>query len=289
MFRYAPLGGEPLYTRCYRCGELLGMSRRIMYAYRPSPVNVVPAMVNWLQSLREELALRWSDGRQTYCQRCRKDSDWTDDLPFRERGSAQEDALGVDVSPRLLADATFAVYGLKGNPLGLRLSNLDWSGGNPGRVSLRYTAGEPGNPQPALDLHQGAGLTQESPEERLLTELQAVVSLVLACSPIEQREFYLDRRNVHRDWNLDHLRRAQRRSVTIQIDGEPTSVELGHWQEPQQVVLARLALDGHRVMAVSLGVSQVQLLGLLKGLAALRRDADALAQHERDYRANLPG
>ncbi len=286
MFRYAPLGGEPRYTRCYRCGELLGMSRRIMYAYRPSPVNVIPAMVNWLQSMREELALRWSDGRQTYCQRCRKDSDWTDDLPFRERGSAQEDALGVDVSPRLLADATFAVYGLKGNPLGLRLSDMDLSGGSPGRVSLRYTAGEPSSPQPALDLHQGAWPTQESPEERLLTELRAIVGLVLGCAPMEQRDFYLDRRNVHRDWNLDHLRRAQRRSVTIQIDEQPTAVELAHWQEPQQVVLARMTLDGRPAMAVSLGVSQMQLLGLLKGLVALRRDADALAQHERDYRAN---
>lgn len=265
------------------------MSRRIMYAYRPSPVNVVPAMVNWLQSLREELALRWSDGRQTYCQRCRKDSDWTDDLPFRERGSAQEDALGIAVTPRLLIDAPFAVYGLKGNPLGLRLRDLDWSVGNPGRVSLRYTAGEPSSPQHALDLHQGEGLTQESQEERLLTELRAVVSLVLACSPLEQRESYLDRRNVHRDWNLDYLRLAQRRSVTIQIDEQPTAVELARWQEPQQIVLAHLALDGRPAMAVSLGVSQVQLLGLLKGLVALRRDAEALAQHERDYRATLPG
>ena len=80
MFGYAPIGKEP-YTRCYRCGELLGMSRSVMYAYRPSPVNFVPAMVNWLGELRRELASRWSDGNQSYCQRCRKNSNWKDDLP----------------------------------------------------------------------------------------------------------------------------------------------------------------------------------------------------------------
>ena len=41
-------------------------------------------------------------------------------------------------------------------------------------------------------------------------------------------------------------------------------------------------------MAVSLGFSHVQLLGLLKSLVALRQDADALAQHEQDYRRYGP-
>ena len=138
MFRYAPIGKEP-YTRCYRCGELLGMSRSVMYAYRPSPVNIVPAMVNWLGELRRELASRWSDGNQSYCQHCRKNSNWKDDLPFSEPRPAREDALGLAVLPRFLADAPFAVYGLKGNPLGLCLRDLDWSGRSPGRAILRYT------------------------------------------------------------------------------------------------------------------------------------------------------
>ena len=143
MFRYAPIGKEP-YTRCYRCGELLGMSRSVMYAYRPSPVNVVPAMVNQLVELRRELASRWSDGGQSYCQRCRKNSNWKDDLPFSEPRPAGEDALGLAILPGLLTDAPFMVYGLKGNPLGLRLRDLDWSGRGPGRAILRYTSGEPG-------------------------------------------------------------------------------------------------------------------------------------------------
>jgi hypothetical protein len=41
-------------------------------------------------------------------------------------------------------------------------------------------------------------------------------------------------------------------------------------------------------MAVSLGMSQIQLLGLLKSLVALRQDADALAEHDRDYRTSRP-
>ena len=97
-----------------------------------------------------------------------------------------------------------------------------------------------------------------------------------------------DGRNVHRYWNLDYISRAHRRNVTIQIDGKHTEVELAHWQEPQQIALAHLAPDGRPAMAVSLGVSQVQLLGLLKSLVALRQDAGALAEHDRDYRTSRP-
>ena len=287
MFRYAPIGKEP-YTRCYRCGELLGMSRSVMYAYRPSPVNFVPAMVNWLGELRRELASRWSDGNQSYCQHCRKNSNWKDDLPFSEPRPAREDALGLAVLPRLLADAPFAVYGLKGNPLGLRLRDLDWSGRGPGRAILRYTSGEPGASSASAGPLSGADASQQSADERLLTELRSIISLVLSGASTEERESYERRRNVHRYWNLDYVSRAPRRNVTIQIDGKRAEVELAHWQEPQQVALARLALDGRPAMAVSLGISHVQLLGLLKSLVALRQDADALAQHEQDYRRSGP-
>ncbi len=288
MFRYAPLGKEQPYTRCYRCGELLGMSRSVMYAFRPSPVNFVPAMVNRLVELRREMTSRWSDGNQSYCQRCRKNSNWKDDLPFSEPRPAREDALGLAILPGLLTDAPFMVYGLKGNPLGLRLRDLDWSGRGPGRAILRYTSGEPGYPQRALDLYQGADASQHSADERLLTELRSIISLVLGCASTEQMESYLSRGNVHRYWNLDYVSRALRRNVPIQIDGKRAEVELAHWQEPQRIVLARLALDGLPAMAVSLGFTHVQLLGLLKSLVALRQDADALAQHEQDYRRSGP-
>ena len=264
------------------------MGRSVMYAFRPSPVNFVPAMVNWLRELRRELASRWSDGNQSYCRRCRKNSNWKDDLPFSEPRPAREDSLGLGVLPRLLADAPFAVYGLKGNPLGLRLRDLDWSGRGPGRAILRYIAGEPGAARRALYLYQGTDASQQSADERLLTELRSIISLVLGCASTEQKESYERRRNVHRYWNLDYVSRAPRRNVTIQIDGKRTEVELAHWQEPQPIVLARLALGGRPAMAVSLGFSHVQLLGLLKSLVALRQDADAVAQHEQDYRRYGP-
>lgn len=292
------------------------MGRSVMYAVDLGPTSDIESIEKQLESLRHRLgsrgplveslrhrpnsirqlleilknriAMRFT-GYESYCQRCRKNSVWKEELPFRERRPAREDALGVAVSPRLLADAPFEVYGLKGNPMGLRLSDLDWSGGNTDRAILRYTAGDPGAPQRALDLTQSAGPAKEPPDERILTELKAVISLVMGCASPEQRERYRSRRNVHKDWNLDYLRRAQSRNVTIQIDGEPVSVELAQWQGPQQIVLARLNMDGRPVTAMSLGVSQVQLLGALKSLVALRRDADALSQHERDLRASQLG
>ena len=265
------------------------MSRSVMRAYQPSPVNAVRLGVDWLSTLRESLAVGLSGGWESYCQRCRKRSTWNEELPFSGPRAEPDDALGAGDLPRLLAEAPFTVYGLKGNPLGLGLSDFQLSNRGRGQAILRYTAGEPDHPQPALDLAQGAIPARDSAEERLLTELKAVVGLVLGCAPVEQRRFYLDRRNVHRDWNLDYLSRASRRDVTIQIDGGALQVEVAHWQEPQQIALARLALDGRSLLAVSLGITRIQLLGLLKALVSLRQDADALAEHERDYRAGRPG
>lgn len=288
MYRYASLG-EPPYTRCYRCGELLGMSRSVMRAYQPSPVNAVRLSVDWLSTLRESLAVGLSGGWESYCQRCRKRSAWNEELPFSGPRADPDDALGAGDLPRLLAEAPFTVYGLTGNPLGLRLRDFRLSNRSHGQAILRYIAGEPDHPQPALDLAQGAPPARDSAEERLNAELTAVVGLVLGCAPVEQRKFYLDRRNVHRDWNLDYINGAPRRNMTIQIDGRSVEVEVAHWQEPQQIALARLALDGRSLLAVSLGITRIQLLGLLKALVSLRQDADALAEHERDYRAGRPG
>ncbi len=264
-----------------------------MYRVDASPVKTLDSvsLEQQLESMRNQIALgwpRWSDGSQDYCQRCRKKSDWKDDLPFSGRRPAREDALGFAVLPRLLAEAPFVVYGLKGNPLGLRLSDLDWSARGPGRAILRYTTGEPDYPQRALDLTQDADLSRKPGEERMTAELRAIISLVLGCASTEQRESYERRRNVHRYWNLDYVSRAHRRNVAIQIDGSPTEVELAHWQEPQQIAIAHLTLDGRPAMAVSLGVSHVQLLGLLKSLVSLQRDSEALAEHDRDYRTSRP-
>ena len=194
-----------------------------MYRVDAGPVNITEQQ---LESLRHQIGSRWSDGNQDYCQRCRKNSDWKDDLPFSERRPAREDALGFAVLPRLLAEAPLAVYGLKGNPVGLRLSDLDWNTRGPGWAILRYTSGEPDYPQRALDLTQDADLSREPGEKRMMAELRAIISLVLGCASTEQRKSYERRRNVHRYWNLDYVSRAPRRNVTIQIDGKHTEVEL---------------------------------------------------------------
>ena len=120
-------------------------------------------------------------------------------------------------------------------------------------------------------------------------ELGAVIGLVLSCAPPMQRRLYRDRLNVHRDWNLDYLRRAPRRHMTLQVHGRRTTVEIASWQEPQRVALAHLDLDGSPALAASLGMSHIQLIALLKGLAPLARGEEALAEHERDYRASRPG
>ena len=285
------MSAKRLYTRCYRCGETLGMGSSVIYALDPSQASALDRLRfsgYYLKEMLREMAMRWGDGHQDYCQRCRKRSDWKDDLPFSERRPAGEDASGFDVLPSLLINTTSDVYGLKGNPLGLRLSDLDLSMNSPGQVNLRYTAGGSDGPQRALDLYQDTVSTQYSPQDRLLTELQAIISLVLICASTEQKESYESRGNVHRRWNLDYVSRATRRNATIQIDGKPTEVSLAHWEGSEETALARLALGGLPVMAVSLGITRVRLLGLLKGLVALRQDSDALAEHDRDYRASRP-
>ena len=261
-----------------------------MYRVDAGPVGILDSdsLEQQLESLRHQIALRWTHGDESFCQKCQRRSVWRDVTRFGERRPAREDALGFAVLPSLLAEAPFVVYGLKGNPLGLRLSDLDWNTRGPGRAILRYTSGEPDYPQRALDLIQNADLSREPKEERLMAELRAIISLVLGCASTEQRESYKRRRNVHRYWNLDFVSHAHRRNVTIQIDGKTTEVELAHWQEPHQIAIAHLTLDGLPAMAVSVGVSQVQLLGLLKSLVALRQDAEALAEHDRDYRTSRP-
>ena len=259
-----------------------------MYRVDAGPANILDSdsLEQQLESLRHQIALRWTHGDESFCQKCQRRSVWRDETRFGERRPAREDALGFAVLPSLLAEAPFVVYGLKGNPLGLRLSDLDWNTRGPGRAILRYTSGEPDYPQRALDLIQNADLSREPSEERRMADLRAIISLVLGCTSVEQRESYKRRRNVHRFWNLDFVSRAPRRNVAIQIDGKHTEVELAHWQETQLIALAHLALDGRPALVVSLGISHVQLLGLLKSLVSLQSDSDALAEHDRDYRTS---
>ena len=198
------------------------------------------------------------------------------------------DAQGRIDLPRLVADATFPAYGLKGKPLGLRLRSLGWSdsgrGHIIGRVKFGYAAGEPGEPRRAIELAQGPDtMERSSPEGRLMVDLHAVESVVRGYSPKEVRQEYLRRGNFHRDWNLERISRTARRRLTIHVDGAPVKVELAYWWRPQLVVLARLVLADHPVLAASIGVSHIQLLEILKTMVVLQQDADTLAEHRRDY------
>ena len=85
-------------------------------------------------------------------------------VAFLTRKSRYENEEGLIDLPRLLADAAFPVYGLKGSPLGLRLEDVGWSskgnGRNVDRVTLTYVAGGPKGAQQAIELSQHADTTE---------------------------------------------------------------------------------------------------------------------------------
>ena len=65
------------------------------------------------------------------------------------RNASYETVMGLIDLSRLVADAAFQVYGLKGSPLGLRLEDVGWSSKGNGhtvdRVTLTYFATGPRN------------------------------------------------------------------------------------------------------------------------------------------------
>ena len=130
--------------------------------------------------------------------------------------------------PRLVADAAFPVYGLKGSPLGLRLEGIGWSGkgnGNPvDRVTLTYVAAVPKGVLQAIELSQHADTTGILVESRGSRELNAIVSLVTSHGSEELRREYLRRGNIHRDWNLARISSTERRRLTVEVDGAPGEV-----------------------------------------------------------------
>ncbi len=138
-----------------------------------------------------------------------------------------------------------------------------------------------------MELHQGVDIIGESAEERLFTELRAITGLVRCHSSEELRQEYLRKGNIHRDWNLAGISRTERRRFTFNVSGNvngaPVEVELAHWWRPQTVALARMSSDGHPVLAVSIGITHVGLLTLLKTMVALQQDQGALAEHQQGY------
>ena len=203
------------------------------------------------------------------------------------RNASYESVTGLIDLPRLLADAAFPVYGLKGSPLGLRLEDVGWSSKGNGRtverVTLTYVAGGPKGAPQAIELSQHADTTGVSNESRLSRELLAILSLVKSHGSEELRREYQRRGNIHRDWNLARISSAERRRFTVEVDGAPGDVELAFWWEPEPVVVAHIMRDGDSILATSIGITHVRLLSLLKTMVVLQRDPETLAGHQQEY------
>ena len=208
-------------------------------------------------------------------------------VAFLTRKSRYENEEGLIDLPRLVADAAFPVYGLKGNPLGLRLEGIGWGRKGNGRtvdgVTFTYVAvGPKGAPQ-AIELSQHADTTGVSNESRLSRELDAILSLVTSHGSEKLRREYQRRGNIHRDWNLARISSAEGRRLTVEVDGAPGGVELAFWWEPEPVGLAHIMRDGDSILATSIGITHVRLLSLLKTMVVLQRDPETLAGHRQEY------
>ena len=178
---------------------------------------------------------------------------------------------------QLLTAVPFPVYGLKGQPLGLRLVSPGWGSKNANidHVNLGYVRGHRLRPGKAMNITQGS--------ERPMDELRTIRSLLYNFGPEEQRKMYSYRGDFHRDWNTERLTQTPRQQATIEVNGQAVEVELVSWEEPQRVALARLTLGENHLQAASLNLSHEQLLDTLGTLVALQEDGDTLAQHQQDY------
>ena len=203
------------------------------------------------------------------------------------RNASYGTATGLIDLSRLVADAAFPVYGLKGSPLGLRLEGIGWGSKGNGRtvdrVTLTYVATGPKGAQQAIELSQHADTSGTSAENRVSRELNAIVSLVKSHGSEELRREYRRRGNIHRDWNLARISSAEGRRLTVEVDGAPVEVELAFWWEPEPVVLAHIMRDGDSILATSIGITHVRLLSLLKTMVVLQRDPETLAGHQQEY------
>ena len=198
-----------------------------------------------------------------------------------------EDAEGrIDIR-RLLARAAFPVYGLVGNPLGLRLNGVVWGGSRNGRavnrVALHYATRATSGPERAIVLSQGPGAMRESIEVRLSSELNAIMSVVPSHSTEALRREYLRSGNIHRDWNLARIRDSERRRLAVGIDGASMDIELAYWWKPEQVALVCVASEARSITAASVGMTHVELLGALKTMVVLKGYPDTLAAHQQEY------
>ena len=257
-FGYAAFKGDMF---CRTCGEKSVGGRAVTYSHEDT-FNILKRLLYWLKKKCLFVA-------------------------FLTRKSRYENEEGFIDLPRLVADAAFSAYGLKGSPLGLRLEGVGWSskgnGRTVGRVTLTYVAAGPKGAQQAIELSRHADTTGVSAESRGSRELNAIVSLVKSHGSEQLRREYLRRGNIHRDWNLARISSAERRRLNVGVDGAPGEVELAFWWEPEPVVLAHIMRGGDSILATSIGVTHVRLLSLLRTMVVLQRDPETLARHQQEY------
>ncbi len=209
------------------------------------------------------------------------------------RDSYVDDKGHVEIA-RLLDMVPFPVYGLKARPLGLRLRSPGSGGSSEGnapfvinRVHLGYVAGDPAEPDRALELDQGPGVARHPHVEGpSMEELRAVQGVVDNYGPRELTRGYFQRGDVNKDWNLERLSEAPRQVNTLQVAGRSVEAELRCWDEPLQVVLAHFQIDSQPFLAVTLGMTPAGLRDALSAMVPLKQDGDALAEHQGDYDQN---
>lgn len=186
----------------------------------------------------------------------------------------------------LLADVPFPVYGLRGHPLGLHLRSPGWGGGKDSieHISLGYVTGHPLRPEQAFQMEQGGPAYTERHSQEM-RDSEAVRDLIANYAPEDSEAPFGDREEVNRDWNWNMLREAERRPVTLNVEGAPVEVRVASWQKPRLVNLASFEWGGTHVMAASLGLTPDELVQVIESLARLQGAPDVVAEHQRDFEA----
>ena len=283
------MDGSVANVRCHRCGTLLGFGSTMLYRMDPGEAAQNPTDHRGiLGQLRQELGQRFG-GSEDFCRRCGAQSAGvTGSLVSGSPRRRYEDAEGRIDIPRLLAAADSLIYGLKDRPLGLVLQDLSWNARGirqtVGLARTGYVGEGPSVTQRAIEVIQGITLREDSNADRLLTELRAIVGIVMRHGSEEIRRDYLRKGNIHGDWNTLRLSLTERRHLTIEVDREPVEVEFAQWWTPEPVALAHLMPGGHPVMAASAGITHLQLLAAIKTLVPLQRNPQTLAEHQQAYR-----
>ena len=287
-FRYAPLSNpQPRESYCYRCGNLLGNSRGVLYLVyrRRSRLDAALLLLTWpFVWLKNFYDFRFGMG-DNKCRRCGVDSEreWREDVlgcppdgPLK-RPSLRPIHHTVEVAggglPEELTGVPFPVYGLAGQPLGLVMRRVSWDVGRlrPSieGIDLLYDTGAGQPPRQRLVLEQALGAGAVNRMRSPVRELRSIVEVVQEHGARGQRERYADRGNVFRHWNLERLATATRRAVVLSIGGVPVRVDVAQWSDPQQVVLAHVSLNGVEIMAAAVDVPPARLMAMLKGLTPL--------------------